>query len=118
MRFYDRFLKGKTPTVADPPFAVQTNDGKWRSEKQWPPADARTYTTPLNAGSYVDTRPVGRDRLGRWSSNATSGTNPSDPTVQSGVWTVSKPLPYDVHLSGAADGFDRRQAPSCRTPTW
>ena len=40
MRFYDRFLKGVTPTVGDPPIAVQTNDGKWRSEAQWPPADA------------------------------------------------------------------------------
>ena len=34
MRFYDRFLKGVEPTVADPPIAVQTNDGKWRAEQQ------------------------------------------------------------------------------------
>ena len=101
MRFYGRYLKGETPTVADPPFAVQTNDGTWRAEKQWPPADARGYTTALRNGSYVDNAQsvaTGWDAL---SSPATAdGSNPSDPTVQSGVWTVSKPLPYDVHLSG------------------
>jgi putative CocE/NonD family hydrolase len=98
LRFYGKFLKGEAPTVDDPPFAVQTNDGKWRSEAQWPPADAKTYTTKLKSGSYVDTaQSVGTG----W--DATSG-DPTDPTVQSGVWTVSKPLPYDVHLSGEPTG--------------
>jgi predicted acyl esterase len=101
MRFYDRYLKGEKPTVADPPFAVQTNDGKWRSEKQWPPTDVRTYTTPLKSGIYVDHAESVATGWDAWSSLATSnGTNPSDPTVQSGVWTVSKPLPYELHLSG------------------
>ena len=45
MRFYDRFLKGTTPAVDDPPVAVQTNDGIWRAEQQWPPADASGYTS-------------------------------------------------------------------------
>jgi hypothetical protein len=84
--------------VADPPFAVQTNDGKWRSEAQWPPADVKTYTTPLKGGSYVDTA---QSVATGWDSF--SG-DPSDPSVQSGVWTVSKPLPYDVHLSGEPAG--------------
>ena len=100
MRFYGRFLKGEAPAVSDPPIAVQTNDGAWRAEKQWPPADAHTYTTPLKRGRYVDhaqSVATGWDAI---SSNATGGTNPTDPTVQSGVWTVSKPLPYAVHLSG------------------
>jgi predicted acyl esterase len=89
MRFYDRFLKGVSPTVADPPIAVQTNDGKWRSEAQWPPADRADYTTALRAGSYTDTA----------QSYATGSGD--DPTATSGVWTISKPLPYDVHLSGS-----------------
>jgi predicted acyl esterase len=101
MRFYGRYLKGETPSVADPPFAVQTNDGKWRSEKQWPPADMQTYTTKLKSGNYVDTAQSVATGWDAWSSLATEdGTNPSDPTVQSGVWTASTPLPYDVHLSG------------------
>jgi putative CocE/NonD family hydrolase len=100
MRFYRRYLKGKTPKIADPPFAVQTNDGVWRSEKQWPPADARTYTTALRHGSYVDHAESVATGWDATSSLVTGGSNPSDPTVQSGVWTVSKPLPYNVHLSG------------------
>jgi predicted acyl esterase len=89
MRFYDRFLKGVTPTVADPPFAVQTNDGKWRSEATWPPADRADYTTALRAGSYTD------------NAQSYSTGSSDDPTATSGVWTISKPLPYDVHLSGS-----------------
>jgi predicted acyl esterase len=89
MRFYDRFLNGVAPTIGDPPVAVQTNDGKWRSEAKWPPADRRDYTTALRAGSYDD--------------NAQSYSTGSvdDPTSNSGVWTISKPLPYDLHLAGS-----------------
>src|SRR3954468_4593739 len=101
MRFYGKYLKGETPTVADPPFAVQTNDGKWRSEAQWPPADVKTFTTPLKDGSYVDTASSVATGWDAYASLATdNGTDPTDPTVQSGVWTISKPLPYDVHLAG------------------
>jgi uncharacterized protein len=85
MRFYDRFLKGATPAVEDPMVAVQTNDGVWRGEQQWPPADAADFTTPLRTGTYTDD--------GTASSTGTSATN--------GVWTISKPLTHDVHLSGS-----------------
>jgi predicted acyl esterase len=85
MRFYDRFLKGVAPAVQDPPIAVQTNDGKWRAEQSWPPADAKTSTSPLRPGSYTDDG----------SGNATS-TADTD-----GVWTISPRLPYDAHLSGS-----------------
>src|SRR5215213_1575981 len=85
MRFYDRFLKGVTPTVEDPPVAVQTNDGVWRAEQQWPPADAADYTTALRTGTYTDD--------GTADSTGTSAT--------SGIWTVSRPLAHDVHLSGS-----------------
>ena len=85
MRFYDRFLKGDTPAVEDPLVAVQTNDGVWRGEQQWPPADAADFTTPLRTGTYTDD--------GTASSTGSSATN--------GVWTISKPLAHDVHLSGS-----------------
>src|SRR5204862_7474388 len=101
MRFYGRYLKGEKAAVADPPFAVQTNDGNWRAENQWPPADARGYTTALRNGSYVDNAQSVATGWDAWSGfTADSGSNPSDPTAQSGDWTVSKPLPTDVHLSG------------------
>ncbi len=65
MRFYDRFLKGTTPAVDDPPVAVQTNDGVWRAEQQWPPADASGYTTPLRAGELQRRRHRVEDRRQR-----------------------------------------------------
>jgi predicted acyl esterase len=85
-RFYDQYLRGEKPAVADPNFVVQTNDGKWRAEEQWPPADAVDYTTQLNAGTYTDDA----------TSNAT-GSNSS-----TGVWTISAPLAKTTILSGAA----------------
>ncbi len=87
LRFYDRFLKGTAPAVSDPPFAVQTNDGKWRSEAQWPPSDKSLHTTALRSGSYTD--------------SAQSSSTGTDSTATSGVWTISQALPYDVHLSGS-----------------
>ena len=84
VRFYDRFLKGTTPTVTDPMIAVQTNDGKWRGEDVWPPGDTVNYTTQLRTGSYSD------DGQG----NATGGTDGT------GIWTISPRLPHDVHLAG------------------
>ena len=33
---------------------METSDGTWRSEKQWPPADAKSYTSNLLPGSYID----------------------------------------------------------------
>ena len=85
MRFYDRFLKGTTPAVEDPPVAVQTNDGKWRAEQQWPPADASALTTPLRSGSYTD-----------------DGTaNATGDGAEKGVWTISPPLAHDVQLAGS-----------------
>jgi predicted acyl esterase len=85
MRFYDRFLKGETPAVEDPMVAVQTNDGVWRGEQQWPPADAADFTTQLRGGTYTDD--------GTASATGSSATN--------GVWTISRPLAHDVHLSGS-----------------
>jgi predicted acyl esterase len=85
VRFYDRFLKGETPAVEDPMIAVQTNDGKWRGEDQWPPADAVRYTSDLRSGAYTD------DGSGtQWGSGAASG-----------IWTISPPLAHDAHLAGS-----------------
>jgi uncharacterized protein len=85
MRFYDRFLKGETPTVEDPPVAVQANDGKWRAEQSWPPADSAAYTTPLRSGTYTD-----------------DGTaNATGDGAEKGIWTISPPLAHAVHLAGS-----------------
>ena len=118
MRFYDRFLKDETATVADPPFAVQTNDGKWRSEKQWPPADMRTYTTRLNAGSYVDHAQSVATGWDAWSSNATERHESlrSDRAVRclDGLETA----PVRRSSLGRSRRLRSRSARWCRTPTW
>jgi uncharacterized protein len=85
MRFYDQYLKGVAPTVQDPPVAVQTNDGRWRAEQQWPPADSSGYASDLREGSYTD--------------DGTADATGSSAT--SGVWTISPQLAHDVHLSGS-----------------
>ena len=87
MRFYDRYLKGEAPPATqgeDPPVAVQTNDGKWRAEQSWPPADSTGYTTALRPGTYSD-----------------DGSGSATESDADGVWTISPRLPYDVHLSGS-----------------
>ncbi|MCW2966448.1 MAG: pepX [Solirubrobacteraceae bacterium] len=84
MRFYDLFLKDQQPSVQDPPFAIQTNDGKWRGEASWPPADATDYTTNLNKGTYNDDAQA-------------SGTGDD----AAGAWTISPALDHEVDLSGS-----------------
>ena len=94
MRFSDHYVAGVSltdaPTDLDPPNSVQTNDGSWRSEQQWPPDDSTGYTTPLRTGAYTDT-----------ANNAGSaeGAGPTD-TTGKGIWTISPKLAHDAHFSG------------------
>jgi uncharacterized protein len=95
IRFYDRFLKGEEPAVEDPAFAVQTNDGKWRGEDQWPPVDTVRFTSDLRSGTYND------DGQGlQWGSGATSG-----------IWTISPPLAHDAHLAGSPEAVVELSTP-------
>lgn len=87
MRFYDRYLKGRKPRVVDPPVVVESSDGRWRSEKAWPPADARDRTSALLPGSYSD------DGL-----NNGSGEGGSPNGL--GTWTFSPPLAHTAHVAG------------------
>ena len=90
IRFYDRWLKGIEPSVEDPTLAVQTNDGTWRAEEQWPPADSRAVNVPLNPGEYVDD--VG--------SNASNDGVAVAGSPGVGIWTISPPLSYEAHMVG------------------
>jgi uncharacterized protein len=84
MRFYDEHVQGIAPSVVDPPLAVETSDGTWRSEQSWPPADAQAVTATLKPGSYTD-------------DTTNNGTGSGSGT---GVWTFSPPLPHEAHLAG------------------
>jgi predicted acyl esterase len=84
MSFYDQYLLGIEPSVAYPPIALQDGTGRWRSEQQWPPADSHRLVTELKTGTYVD-------------DDNNSGTGPN---AGKGIWTISEPLPHDVHFAG------------------
>jgi hypothetical protein len=86
MRFYDRYVKGDAGDT-DPPNAVESSDGTWRSETAWPPADSQKVTRALRAGSYQDD--------GQNNGTAEGGT----PNGQ-GIWTISPPLSADAHVAG------------------
>jgi uncharacterized protein len=90
MRFYGKWLKGEEPTVEDPTLAVQTNDGTWRAETQWPPADSTPLDIPLTPGEYVDDADT----------NASNDGVAVKSTPGIGVWTISPPLPYEAHVAG------------------
>jgi predicted acyl esterase len=87
MRFFDRYLKGET-VADDPAFRVQDNLGRWRTEEQWPPADAARFSMPVRSGGFTDTP----------DNSAENGAILGTPGH--GTWTFSQPLPYPVHLSG------------------
>jgi predicted acyl esterase len=89
MRWYDFYLKGTgpDPSTVDPPVAVETSDGTWRSEPSWPPPDATTFTASLRPGSYTDDA-------------QNNGTAEGGTPNGQGVWTFSPPLPHDIHFAG------------------
>ena len=81
MAWFDHHLKG-LPLKKFPPVEIQDSEGNWRSEGQWPPADARLHGLTLREGSFVDER-------GNDAGEATSGT-----------WSFTQPAPYDLHFAG------------------
>jgi predicted acyl esterase len=88
MRFYDLHLKGQSSQVSDPRVAVETNDGRWRAENDWPPRDAFTATAALKQGTYDDD--------GQNNGAGDGGT----PPYGLGVWTFSPQFDHEVRLSG------------------
>lgn len=85
MAWLDRYVKG----VAAPAFApieVQSNEGWWRTEEEWPPRDVSSWSVTLNGGTYADASD------GTWA----TGDRPLD----TGILTFSHPAPYDVHVAG------------------
>lgn len=92
MRFFDQYLDGKAPAVKDPNVYVQTNDGTWRGESAWPPADSVSYTTALKTGSYTDDSMTAGSNEG--------GINPLATAGAEGVWTFSPPLASEQQFAG------------------
>ncbi len=87
MRWYDKYLKGVSPKVSDPPIAVESSDGKWRSETHWPPSDSKTYSATLKPGSYVD-------------DTTNNGTAEGGSPNGEGIWTFSPAFTHEVRFAG------------------
>lgn len=85
-RFLDRYVKGdkSVDPFVDPVVEVAEGNGRWRGEAAWPPADAVVRRMALKAGTYTDDN-----------SNTAEGSSAGN-----GIWSISAPLPYDVHLAG------------------
>ena len=85
-RWLDRYVKGdeSVDPFVDPVVEVAEGDGRWRGEASWPPADVVERRMALNPGSYTDS--PGNDGQGSGAGN--------------GIWSITAPLPYDVHLAG------------------
>jgi predicted acyl esterase len=87
MRFYDRYLKGIKPKHTDPTLAVQSSDGRWRAESEWPPKASKPIGVPLAEGAYTDT-------------GINNGTGDAGPPNGDGVWTISPALKRWTHMAG------------------
>ena len=77
MRFLDLHLRGIQPAIDDPAISVQDNFGRYRAETAWPPSDAAPFVTELRHGKYSDVV-----------------------CCDTGIFSISPPLPHDVWLSG------------------
>lgn len=78
MDWFDHYLKG-LPLVEHPGAEIQDNEGAWRSEAQWPPADATDHDLPVQPGTYADDASSSNDR---------------------GIWSITEPAPYDLRIAG------------------
>ena len=86
MRWMDRYVKGDAGSNVEGDPTITVEDGglqKYRAEAAWPPADSSTVTIPLKGGEVTD------------QSGNSGEDGPGD-----GIWSISQPLPYDVHLAG------------------
>ncbi len=87
MAFFDEHLKG-LPPVDYPNVEIQDGEGQWRTEDQWPPADADydLGSIPIKPGSYTDD-----------GSNSAGGSGGGK-----GTWTFTEPAPYDLRWAGTS----------------
>lgn len=97
IRLYDRHLKGVRVAEPEPAVVVQQSDGRWRAEREWPPPDSVDSRLQLLPGSFRESYDEHRD-LDATTPLARAAL--SGPATGGRSWTLSQPLPYEVHLSG------------------
>ncbi|TDC38675.1 CocE/NonD family hydrolase [Micromonospora sp. 15K316] len=119
MRFYDQYLRGIKPSVADPAFAVEDSLANWRAQDTWPQATT-SYRVRLSPGKYVDDggaapaagRLSATPQVKGWDIEAApaAGPPPQDRTgVQSAAapgnsyWTWSTPVTKQVRITATPE---------------
>lgn len=98
MIFLDAYLKedaaAEQAWLDLPQVEVQDNQGRYRGEDAWPPADAVVRTSTINGGAYTDNGLNFGSPTGALVSLGTA------PVTGDGIWSISQPLPGDRHLAG------------------
>lgn len=84
MAWLDHYLKG-LPLKEYPAVEIQDSEGRWRTEANWPPSDAKGFGLKVKPGTYTDER----------GNNADSAS--------SGTWSLTQPAPYDLHFAGVPE---------------
>jgi predicted acyl esterase len=80
--WFDHYLKGEPfeyGVNAKNVVEVQDQEGAWRTEAQYPPADVNMVSLPIRSGSYTD------------NNNA---------AATAGYWTYSQPAEHDLRIAG------------------
>jgi uncharacterized protein len=113
--FLDPILKGDKPSKAAkdlPAVEVEDNEGRWRGEAQWPPADGVARAVTLRPGTYLD-RPSGAGSI--WSVTPALGNDAWIAGVPTAKIDVTTSVPraninvnlWDVAEDGSAELISR-----------
>ncbi|HUR62376.1 MAG TPA: CocE/NonD family hydrolase [Candidatus Thermoplasmatota archaeon] len=108
--WFDQTLKGIDTGIYDvPPVQVQDDNGTWRLESRWPPADARPWTLfPDASGGLRESAGSGRATYYDYQGDVVNQAASPPPQVPQVPRTmgptqavfVSAPVPADLHISG------------------
>lgn len=107
MRFYDQNLKGITPSVKDPAFAIEGSDGLWRQQDSWP-GQSVAGSAKIGSGDYSAAKafsaPATDQSAAAKPTDIESAPQPRGATSAAasanGVWSRSKPVTEAVRITG------------------
>jgi predicted acyl esterase len=105
--WFDRYLRGGEAGAEVPTVRIQSVDGSWRAEGDWPPPGVADRALPVLAGSYLDV-------AGNSGETGPPDLWPVAPPMRQGQgsWTFTPPLPSALHVAGEPRiGLDVRAAP-------
>ncbi|WP_041684711.1 CocE/NonD family hydrolase [Renibacterium salmoninarum] len=110
LRFYDKNLKGISPSVTDPAFAIEGSDGVWRQQDSWP-GESVSASAKIGSDSYPAPKQsaFSADNAEQANENSNSKDMDSEPKTlstkaaasgTSGVWSRSQPVSERTRITG------------------